>query len=468
MNTLNLIELFDRLPDGASIEVYKSGNRLDVSLTMPEPSTPPEPDGGVTTSSEPADAVSSGDVTVIISDPVVTEPPPDPVLGGYTIDPDFDPVSLAAIDADAASWFAVFKTKGDAAINSSGLTYIEHLQAIADTNDCYAKRTLDNAVEAALFALSATGDPEIGEFLIDMSDRMRAAIDTVTLTHSVTGESVTFNTWRLSHERFSPTGQEPRPDMYNSPMTFHDLVISSLFGKLALVGHQNRHIDPRYGDMADYWIDYLQNHLLAKWYAHKGGTIDRSPWVAAKLIPKDFACCVDSLSHAFVAVMVTWLIVGEVTGEARFRNEGLRMFGDFSAMVPADGSGWDHRVPDYGKEPIGDEPIGYAGDLTGALAAIADLLPSEFLTRVAANWRGVYAKADPVAKTCPANVGGEGSPTTSNFYDLVYNGTAQIGIWEADNNTILEKARAIYQAHTYPEWHIPASLTFAYIAGVLP
>lgn len=472
MHTLSLIDLFERMPDGGSIEVYRNGNRLDVSLTFPEPPVEPPveppPSDGVTTSAVPVDAIPSGDVTVIITDPVVTEPPVEPIIGGYTIDPTFTPSTLQALDPNAFAWYTVFKEKGNAAINSSGVTYLEYLQGIADTNDCYAKRTLDNAIEAAMFALSATGDPQIGEFLLDMSDRMRASIDSVTLVHSVTGESKTYKTWRLSHERFSPTGQEPRPDLYNSPMTFHDHVIVSMFAKLALVGHENRHIDPRYGDMADHWLAYLQNDYLGKWYASKGGTIDRSPWVAGKSIPQDFACCVDSLAHAFVSTMVAWIVVGELTDDQRFIDEGARMFADFDAMLPADGSGWDHRVPGYYKDPIGPEPIGYASDLTGALAAIADLLPEAFLSRVASQWVNVYAKADPVAKTSPANVGGAGSPTTSNFYDLVYNATAQIGNWEAADSVILEKAEAIFNANTYPEWHIPATLTFAYLSGKMP
>ncbi|MBU1975834.1 MAG: hypothetical protein KKG59_05510 [Nanoarchaeota archaeon] len=175
--------------------------------------------------------------------------------------PNFDPDTLSA---DERVWY-------DRTIESM-TDSSDYIEGIADSNNLYELgRTLNMYTTSLLRALRATGDLQFLERASELWKIASADLDDSWCDGTQDGEDGYLN-WVWA---------EGQPgDLYYC-RDIHAMDESMTHGIVAALADaldQNRAQGEEYGydfaAEADFWLDYLENHFLAKWYARNGGDQD--------------------------------------------------------------------------------------------------------------------------------------------------------------------------------------------------
>jgi hypothetical protein len=200
---------------------------------------------------------------------------------------------------------------------------------LAAANDTYTLgRKLNDHVTALIAAFRATGDFA----LLDECDRLME-IARANLKDA-DGDGYLNWVWKA----------DPKSkDHYNKDIhPMDEAMTHSLVAMIAYVLKVNGQHRKAYADHAAFWIDYMENHFLAKW--KKRGGIDRH------------------LFHPYTALMRMHYYLYRVTGKKDYRDEASRRHGVFrnhmkvSPAVPT-AFIWQHSVK---TEEHGWQPINYA------------------------------------------------------------------------------------------------------------
>jgi hypothetical protein len=126
--------------------------------------------------------------------------------------------------------------------------------------------------------------------------------------------------------------------------TMDDLMTHGGWAAVAYAFHVNRHIDPKYGVEADYIVDYLENHYLAKWYSRDGttGTPEVS-WQANNGVYRRF-------THPSMNQLRLGYYLWKITGDKFYYDRWTTMAGNLDVshmevnIVDASGYQWEHHI----------------------------------------------------------------------------------------------------------------------------
>lgn len=166
------------------------------------------------------------------------------------VDPSFDPQRLAA---DERLWYDRLEASIEA---SRGV-----IDDRASSGDLYyGGRTVGDHNAALLVALRMTGDRSLLDRVAEVSELYRAQLADAWLDGTTDG----YLNWLWLIEPETTT-------YYGNDLHQADEVI--MHGNVALVAyalHLNRDLDASYAEKADFWLGYLENHFLAKWYDRSG------------------------------------------------------------------------------------------------------------------------------------------------------------------------------------------------------
>ncbi|NDJ77045.1 MAG: hypothetical protein GYB65_12390, partial [Chloroflexi bacterium] len=273
--------------------------------------------------------------------------------GRYSIvgDPNFDPNNLPP---DIRLWY----DRSWAAI-SNGRTYPDPDRA-AESGDLYRMgRTLNAHVTALSVGLRVTGDLSY----LDEIDRLMQ-ITRGTL-HDYNGDGYLNWRWLLDSNSMYYNNDHHKMD---------EMFTATLVASAAYALKSNEQFDPLYGQHADFWIDYLENHFLAKWESRGG--IEKS------------------LTHAFADFTRFYLYMYYLTGDQAYLTEANRRAGVLDNMMVRTNTGngiaftWDHRVPNMGKNPYGCQPTVYG---ISTLMTVQELALEGFNVYADNNYMAHYA-----------------------------------------------------------------------------
>lgn len=327
-------------------------------------------------------------------------------------------------------------------------------ETAALSGDNYAvSRTLDNHIVALATILAATGDPTALAEIYRLSELVRS-------TYADTGGGYLGLVWKYC--------QPPEASGCNTD--YNGLDESLLFGfqaRIAYLMHVNRHLDPTYADAAAWWTWIGLEQQWPKWITRKGA-YDWAliyPWSAA-MANTDYLTLDKSLTHAYTAVTSGWLLYGAITGDAAHVAEGERRAAVLRSMMQgATAWTWDHRVPNYNKEPYGCQPSSYAAHtqsqlLFDYLAGVSWFADPDAMAHVARTIGNTLVRADTAANTWPGTICGSG---TDRLARVTINNLAGYALWDARIAADSERIYDDQQAPNTPQsLHIPAGLTLYY------
>lgn len=377
--------------------------------------------------------------------PVPTQPPAAAVRSlSLVADPAF---KVDALPSQTRLWYdrAWYAVRSDRQYPDA--------QKAAESGDNYlTSRTLDNHITALATILAATGDPAALEEIWRLGVVARAQ-------YADTGRGYLGLVWKYC----TP------PEAPGCNTDDNGLDESLLFGfqaRMAFILDANRHLDPKYGEAADWWAWVGLEQQWPKWVDRKGfydwPTI--YPW-AAELDNWDYLTLDKSLTHAFSSVMSGWLLYGAMLDDAEHLAEGERRAAVLLSMMEGTTSWtWDHRVPDYNKEPYGCQPSGYAAHAASMwfFNYLADVswFTDAAMKPIARTWGNLFARADTTGDTWPGTVCGTGSDRLAR---LIINNVASYALWDTRIAADAERVYNDQQSPNQPQsLNIPASLTLYY------
>ncbi|MFH1017258.1 MAG: hypothetical protein V1798_03625, partial [Pseudomonadota bacterium] len=178
-------------------------------------------------------------------------------------DPSF---STGSLTAEELKWYnRIFDGVGGTPSEGSR-TLIDEICA---GGDLYAiGRDIGNYAEALVMALRATGDLRFLDRILDVSERCRSTLKDE--WHNGSTDEFTDWQWLVDPNN---------PQFYGNDLNWLDeSAASSTFALVAYAMHVNRDLSPSYAASADFWLDWLENQFLAKWYQRAAGKHDCDGW----------------------------------------------------------------------------------------------------------------------------------------------------------------------------------------------
>ncbi len=374
-----------------------------VSACGPERALDP---GETSAAHDPADA--NPDDTV--ADDTGDDPDAVGVLSLYG-DPRFDPDMLSA---DETLWVG----RLNAALERSAGT----ARARAGSGDLYLLgRYVGDYVAALLAALRATGDLAYLDRVLELSTLYRADLADAWLDGTEDG----FLNWLWLADPASETfyGKDTIP--LDEAMTHGNVAL------VAYAFHVNRDIDPTYAEAADFWVDYLEDHFLAKWTSREGG--DR------------LAAWTDGFYKRFTHPRGNQLRLAHYlhacTGDPFYGTRAQEIASELAAHAEPnpthpDAYRWTHQVAgtDEGWQKINYAQYVMRVLIEMSLEGVASFDDADVMARYASTFRDVvFGGRGPAFDTMAERVDGSGS-TSAGVYGL-----AGLGRWD-ETGTLLEVA----------------------------
>jgi len=230
----------------------------------------------------------------------------------------------------------------------------------AATNDTYRLgRIFGDYIAALIAAFRATGDLKI----LDEADRLMEI--TRGKLRDTNGDGYLNWVWTVTSD----------PNYYNKDV--HEMDEIMTHGNVAMMTYalySNAHLKSSYAKHADFWIDYMENHWIAKW--EKRGGIEKT------------------LAHPFTNHMRLYYYMYKVTGKTVYLNEAEKKekrFADHIETSPKVSTAfiWRHHVG----EPNDDvQPVNYAHYVMVyimelAMEGFGRFASDEYMEHYASTWR---------------------------------------------------------------------------------
>lgn len=257
----------------------------------------------------------------------------------------------------------------------------------------WVARAGDQHVTALSLALRATGDPALVEEICRLFQVVRGALK------DTNGDGFL----NLTLQNRCDTGETAEILCWKDTSDLEEALVFGSLSHWTYILWANRDLAPRYAEAADFGVDFLVNHHLAKWSAR-----NPSQPVYRRLDK--------SLYHSYSAVMRGYYYLSLMTGERRYYREAERRADLLMSGMEPLGQTWvfNHRVPGLG-EPLYPHPTPYALHTFGmwtdlALEGFGPFGVDDNMSRWTATLRdNMLAGVDFETRTMPHSITGEGA-----------------------------------------------------------
>jgi hypothetical protein len=303
------------------------------------------------------------------------------------------------------------------------------------TGDSYAiGRDGGNYIEALLMALRATGERRFLDRVLELTELARLGLRDAWLDGTTDG----YTDWLWLVDPGNAT-------YYGRDTNWLDESMAS--GNAALwmwAFHINRDVDPAYAAAADFWLGWLENHFLAKWYSRVGG----DPLVAWNT---PFAAFYKPDTEPRSANWRLAYYLFQVTGDSFYRDRANQILNQLTAVQQLNPSypqayRWARQLdPSTGEWQL----INYANYyvrvvLEMHLEQVPFFSDPVVMARFAATFRDVvFATSNPSLTTMKADVNGGGSVTYALY---AFNG---LSAWDPSGFLMDLAHRSIVGAGNY-------------------
>ncbi len=219
------------------------------------------------------------------------------------------------------------------------------LQAMASSNNTVTNKSgsgdlytlgryLGNYSSALLLALRATGDLQFLDRTSELWELARADLHDGWCDGTDQGADGYLNWVWISDDEYDP---------YHWCKDLHQMDEAMTHGAVAALAYAlyvNRDLKPEYAERADFWINHLQNHFLAKWYARAGSA--EAAWESDAGFYK-------RLTHPRANQMALAYYMWKITGDTFFEQRALSIeqqllnHVELNPLVPL-AYQWKHQV----------------------------------------------------------------------------------------------------------------------------
>ena len=194
-------------------------------------------------------------LAILLSAAFLTSPlaqPSAPGLPPIVGDPAFDPASLSG---EMKIWY-------DRMLESLAASRSTMDQRSSSGDLFVLGRHVSEYTAALLMALRATGDLQFLDRAAELWENARADLNDAWCDGTTDG----YLNWLW----LAGSGSDYCKDTHN----MDEAMTHGAVAMIAFALDQNRHLDPTYGAKADFWLSYLEDHFLEKWYSRAGNPVD--------------------------------------------------------------------------------------------------------------------------------------------------------------------------------------------------
>ncbi len=364
-------------------------------------------------------------------------PPLGPV-GTYSLvgDPNFRPEQLPV---EMQEWHARMIAGFERAYELDGFHDPENN---ATSGNLYEiGRFLNLYVTSLLTALRVTGDLTF----LDEADRLMEMARLELADYNGDG----FRNWRYLQQ---PCGSLCNDDYHE----MDEILAHSLVASVAAALKANEAFDPRYGEHAAFWTDYLQNDFEAKWRKRNNK-------------PSGLPVLDRSLMHPYVEFIRYHLYMYQLTGDPVYESEAERRAQLVTKQVreifTPNGPGyiWDQRfLPEFDAPPLACQPQVYLSLTFQTFQDLAlegmEVFDTDFMQHVATTMSQVVME-DSYRRLAPDICGGvsqRGLISKSSEHGITFHFVnfpfASVGKWDASGK-IEQAVRDAYDEIDFGDFH---------------